>query len=552
MIFIIDGLKKIFGVNKQNTMWQQYDKSQVTTDSCACQEPDWNHPQIEGFSLNGTDTVKALSFRQLEVAKNFNNATHMSEVLGITNGTKFSRSVFRADGYPFLSKDQDSNYYCFYDSSKLPETWSLDNRPTAEDYAGFDLKQCRQACGILVGESCEYTRDVMLFSFLLSFGTFILATKLKGFKMTNYFPTKVRTIISDFGVTAAIVIMVGLDYMVGISTPKLKVPSEFAPTLPNMRGWFIPPFGTEQEPFPTSYALFAIIPAIPATILVFLDQQITAVIVNRRENKLRKGAGYHLDLFVVAIMIMICSTFGLPWFVAATVLSITHVNSLKMESETAAPGEKAQFLGCREQRVTGLLIFLSIGLSVFFVDVLNRVPMPVLYGVFLYMGVSSLNGVQLVDRISLFFMPGKHQPDYIYLRHVPLGRVKLFTLIQIAGLALLWIIKKSSSFSICFPLMVAAIIFIRKSFDWLNVFTQRELSWLDDVMPEESKKKKNDVEEVDVRQSPHSPKGHQHNPEDDINISKELGKSAAMKYIPADMKLVEETEALKKNETSAL
>ena len=35
-------------------------------------------------------------------------------------------------------------------------------------------------------------------------------------------------------------------------------------------------------------------------------------------------------------------------------------------------------------------------------------------------------------------------------------------------------------------------------------------------MPEESKKKKNDEEEVDVRQSPHSPKGHQHNPEDDI------------------------------------
>jgi len=38
---------------------------------------------------------------------------------------------------------------------------------------------------------------------------------------------------------------------------------------------------------------------------------------------------------------------GLPWFVAATVLSINHVNSLKLESECAAPGEKPQFLGCR-------------------------------------------------------------------------------------------------------------------------------------------------------------------------------------------------------------
>jgi hypothetical protein len=56
---------------------------------------------------------------------------------------------------------------------------------------------------------------------------------------------------------------------------------------------------------------------------------------------------------------------GLPWFVAATVLSINHVNSLKLESECSAPGEKPQFLGVREQRVTHILIFLTIGMSVF-------------------------------------------------------------------------------------------------------------------------------------------------------------------------------------------
>ena len=88
-------------------------------------------------------------------------------------------------------------------------------------------------------------------------------------------------------------------------------------------------------------------PAILGTILVFMDQQITAVIVNRKEHKLNKGCGYHLDLFIVAVLIGVCSVFGLPWFVAATVLSINHVKSLTRESETAAPGEKPQFLGIR-------------------------------------------------------------------------------------------------------------------------------------------------------------------------------------------------------------
>ena len=60
---------------------------------------------------------------------------------------------------------------------------------------------------------------------------------------------------------------------------------------------------------------------------------------------LQKGGGYHLDLMIVAVLIIICSLFGLPWFVAATVLSINHVRSLTRESETSAPGEKPQFLG---------------------------------------------------------------------------------------------------------------------------------------------------------------------------------------------------------------
>ena len=76
-----------------------------------------------------------------------------------------------------------------------------------------------------------------------------------------------------------------------------------------------------------------------------MDQQITAVIVNRKEHRLQKGGGYHLDLLVLAMIIIICSVFGLPWFVAATVLSINHIQSLAIESESSAPGEKPQFLG---------------------------------------------------------------------------------------------------------------------------------------------------------------------------------------------------------------
>ncbi|XP_014811206.1 PREDICTED: electroneutral sodium bicarbonate exchanger 1 isoform X5 [Calidris pugnax] len=295
----------------------------------------------------------------------------------------------------------------------------------------------------------------------------------------------VRSTVSDFAVFLTIVIMVLIDFSIGIPSPKLQVPHMFKPTRDD-RGWFVNPIG----PNPWWTVLAALIPALLCTILIFMDQQITAVIVNRKEHKLKKGCGYHLDLFMVAVMLGVCSVMGLPWFVAATVLSITHVNSLKVESGCSAPGEQRKFLGIREQRVTGLMIFVLMGCSVFLTSVLKFIPMPVLYGVFLYMGVSSLRGIQFFDRLKLFWMPAKHQPDFIYLRHVPLRKVHFFTMIQLICLVLLWAIKVSRA-AIVFPMMVLALVFVRKVMDFC--FSKRELSFLDDLMPESKKKKLDDA-----------------------------------------------------------
>ena len=176
---------------------------------------------------------------------------------------------------------------------------------------------------------------------------------------------------------------------------------------------------------------------------------------------------------------------------------------MKLESETAAPGEKPKFLGVREQRVTGFIVFLFIGLSVFLTKYLGLIPMPVLYGVFLYMGISSMKEIQLISRILLIFMPEKYQPDYVYLQHVSTNRVHLFTLIQLSCLALLWIIKSIKKISILFPIMVLALVGARKAMDY--IFTRKELEYLDDVMPEVVKKeieqrKNSEIDEsVEVR-----------------------------------------------------
>ncbi|XP_028829951.1 electrogenic sodium bicarbonate cotransporter 4 isoform X3 [Denticeps clupeoides] len=436
--------------------------------------------------------------------------------------------------YP-INRDFNPDYVTAYKCECIAPDQGL-------DWSQLSKKECIKYGGTLLGNSCKYVPDLALMSFILFFGTYSMTVSLKKFKTSRYFPTKCRTLIGDFAIIISILVFcgldcllsletpklhvpteiklrklisdfaifmsimafVGLDMFMGLQTPKLIVPTEFKPTRPD-RGWIVMPFGKN----PWWMYLASFVPALLVTILIFMDQQISAVIVNRKENKLKKSCGYHLDLFWVGILMAVCSFMGLPWYVAATVISIAHIDSLKMESESSAPGEQPQFLGVREQRVTGTLVFILTGVSIFLAPILQYIPMPVLYGVFLYMGVASLSGIQFWERIKLYLMPAKHQPDFSFLRHVPLRRVHLFTLVQIICLAVLWILKSTVA-AIIFPVMILGLMVVRKLLDF--IFSQHDLAWLDDILPEKDKKKKEDEKK---KKDKKKTKGEEHNSDEE-------------------------------------
>lgn len=112
--------------------------------------------------------------------------------------------------------------------------------------------------GSACGHLGPYVPDVLFWSVILFFTTFFLSSFLKQFKTRSYFPTKVRacwshshvhvcvhahahthtqmcfvfsfkvrSTISDFAIFLTIMIMVLLDYLVGVPSPKLRVPDRF-------------------------------------------------------------------------------------------------------------------------------------------------------------------------------------------------------------------------------------------------------------------------------------------------------------------------------------
>ena len=103
--------------------------------------------------------------------------------------------------------------------------------------------------------------------------------------LSQKFLNKVRAKVSDFGVVITIGSAVALDYYMGFDTPKLIVPLKFETTIAT-RGWFINPITRNGDKILWLLPL-AIFPSFLATILIFMDQHITAVIMNRKEHKLK-------------------------------------------------------------------------------------------------------------------------------------------------------------------------------------------------------------------------------------------------------------------------
>ncbi|KAG1669653.1 Anion exchange protein 2 [Nymphon striatum] len=316
--------------------------------------------------------------------------------------------------------------------------------------------------------------NTALVSTIMMLGTFFIAYYLRHFRNSKFLGRSARRALGDFGVPIAILFMAILDvFLQDTYTIKLRVLEGLSNSNSTVRGWVIPPMGL-HKPFPIWGIFAAILPALLLFILFFMETEICQLIISKKH--LKKGTGFHLDLILTCIMCLACGLFGGPWLMAATVRTVSHVSSLTVLSRTHAPGETPKVIDVKDQRVSAFMVYVLIGLSILMAKVLRQIPIAVLFGVFLYMGVSSMSGVQFLDRILLFFMPLKHYPDVQYVRKVKTYKMHLYTGFQCLCLIILWIVKSSAA-TLAFPFLLVLLIPFRSQLR--HFFTAKELKALD-------------------------------------------------------------------------
>ena len=114
--------------------------------------------------------------------------------------------------------------------------------------------------------------------------------------------------------------------------------------------------------FQVGAVFFAALLGFSLSVLFFMDQNISAAMVNSPENRLKKGNAYHWDLVVVALINAVLSIFGLPFMHAVLPHSPLHVQCLADKETRVSSGYAVDVVTyVRETRLTNIFSNILIG-----------------------------------------------------------------------------------------------------------------------------------------------------------------------------------------------
>ncbi|KAM5246511.1 solute carrier family 4 member 11 [Ctenodactylus gundi] len=293
-------------------------------------------------------------------------------------------------------------------------------------------------------------------SLLIMLGTLWLGYTLYQFKKSPYLHPYVREILSDCALPIAVLTfsLISSYGFQEIEMSKFRYnPSENLFKMAQIHSLSLAAIGS------------AMVLGFLLSLLFFIEQNLVAALVNAPENRLVKGTAYHWDLLLLAIINTGLSLFGLPWIHAAYPHSPLHVRALALVEERVENGHIYEtIVNVKETRLTSLGASVLVGLSLLLLPFpLQWIPRPVLYGLFLYIALTSLDGNQLFCRVALLLKEQTSYPPTHYIRRVPQRKIHYFTGLQVLQLLLLCSFGMSSLpyMKMVFPLIMIVMIPIR-------------------------------------------------------------------------------------------
>lgn len=160
---------------------------------------------------------------------------------------------------------------------------------------------------------------------------------------------------------------------------------------------------------------------------------------------------------------------------------MNHIKALT-ESQYNPETDQTEITEVTETRVTGFAIHAMITATLLILPVLKYVPIPVVSGVFLFLGRKLMSGNSFFQRIRDSIAEKDRLPEDHPIRVLGRKRMNWFTSVQVVCLVGLWAFKQNASTAIFFPSVIGMLMLIR-AFALPRIFNETELEALGDATP---------------------------------------------------------------------
>ena len=323
-----------------------------------------------------------------------------------------------------------------------------------------------------------------LLQFIISIGTLYVARLLSSAKEWSILTDASRELVSDYGATLSILLWSTVPTMAANrlqddDIPTLFVPLKFETT--SGRGWFV-----DFTDLPIWAIFAAAFPGLIIAILFFFDHNVSSLLAQDSELKLKKGSAFHLDFLVIGVGVLLTGLLGIPPTNGLIPQAPLHTKSLTVMKRLhidGIPTNDFYIHKVHEQRLSNLLQSILCGVVCFrpFSDALREIPTSVLYGLFLFLGASSFDGNEFAYRMGLTVMDTRLRETTIHpyacVKNVSFQSLRNYTLVQ----AILCIIIFGITFTdagVIFPVLIALLIAVR-IYILPRWFSVEDLNYLD-------------------------------------------------------------------------
>ncbi|VDN99732.1 unnamed protein product [Rodentolepis nana] len=268
---------------------------------------------------------------------------------------------------------------------------------------------------------------------------FIILNFINNLKRSHFFRQKIRYWLGAFNVPLGIVVVSLVAHYLFASYPvaKLDVPPTFQA---DPASWVcvinFAKINNYQPSSPLTVHISALFIGCFTSLLIFTETALNSI--TALKPKAKKPSPFVIDhVLTVVIFPLTCCIVGWPLMSGVPVRTIANTMALVQVESHPPPGKSAEIINLVEQRVSVLIAGLLVVVSVYLGDILRLIPVAALYGMFIYLGLNGLRGLDSVNTLLALMMRRKYWGDWEFLINLPIPQLAVIVIINFTELAIL-------------------------------------------------------------------------------------------------------------------